>query len=328
MAKFVFNTRRRVLAGMVAAGFVAPRALAQPEPPELPECQTSKFGTGQAGAVGERYEARVFTNAAVSNAVLAPQTTVRLEGFSTSRFAIKLVATSNSNGEAKGLALRLPGLQQSAQATIRETSFAIAIEGKRVPGFTGVGIDLDLVIFSSVEEYLPQSFETLTDDILVAVYLPGRDRMGQPDQTLLFEKDRIGEATRLAQAELVDLRAAARRQECTPKPPGRSPCFLTTAAADMIGLGDQCWELRTLRRFRDGWLTRQSGGAEQIAEYYRRAPFIAAQLSDDPRRLARLYWSDILPSAIAAQVGLNRLARALYCRMMKKVADLDQSLAG
>src|SRR5690606_29479169 len=33
-------------------------------------------------------------------------------------------------------------------------------------------------------------------------------------------------------------------------------CFLTTATCQVVGLADDCWELTTLRHFRDGWLAR------------------------------------------------------------------------
>jgi|GEM_PF-2392431 len=97
---------------------------------------------------------------------------------------------------------------------------------------------------------------------------------------------------------------------------GDSDCFLTTAACDGVGLADDCWELRTLRRFRDGWLARQPGGAEDIARYYREAPAIAEKLRSDPEALLKLYWTRIIPSALAAQFGANHLARRLYTGMM------------
>jgi hypothetical protein len=46
-------------------------------------------------------------------------------------------------------------------------------------------------------------------------------------------------------------------------------CVLTTACCDMIGLEDDCWELRTLRKFRDDWLRSQSFGDEEISQYYK-----------------------------------------------------------
>src|SRR5690606_13403351 len=49
---------------------------------------------------------------------------------------------------------------------------------------------------------------------------------------------------------------------------GLEDCFLTSACCTVIGLGDRCWELETLRRFRDGWLSSFAAGRGDIARYY------------------------------------------------------------
>jgi hypothetical protein len=107
-------------------------------------------------------------------------------------------------------------------------------------------------------------------------------------------------------------------QQCTP-PQG---CFITTACCDMLGLADDCFELRALRRYRDLVLARTPGGAANIALYYTLAPAILCALREPERsmRLARLYARFILPSAIAATLGLNRLAYRLYASMMLQLA--------
>ncbi|MEM6909431.1 MAG: CFI-box-CTERM domain-containing protein [Pseudomonadota bacterium] len=97
----------------------------------------------------------------------------------------------------------------------------------------------------------------------------------------------------------------------------REGCFLTTAAVETIGLDDDCWELQTLRRFRDNWLADQTDGAADIARYYEYAPTIADGLREHPRKLAQLYFTGILPSALAAKFGLNRMARAIYSHHMR-----------
>lgn len=119
-----------------------------------------------------------------------------------------------------------------------------------------------------------------------------------------------------ASARYNSLTAAYRRGDCKLVEEG---CFLTTAACDGIGLADDCWELRTLRAFRDGWLRRQPGGVEDITSYYDQAPAIAARLRGDRRALVRLYWTRIVPSALAARIGAKRTARRLYTRMMREL---------
>lgn len=99
-----------------------------------------------------------------------------------------------------------------------------------------------------------------------------------------------------------------------------SYCFLTTATCEIVGLDDDCWELRTLRRFRDDWLARQDDGMADIAMYYEKAPAIAARVRADRQAALRLYWTRIIPSALAAQFGANRLARAIYSKGMRELA--------
>ncbi|MGK2921978.1 MAG: CFI-box-CTERM domain-containing protein [Methyloceanibacter sp.] len=108
--------------------------------------------------------------------------------------------------------------------------------------------------------------------------------------------------------------------ECT-SPEG---CFITTACCDVLGLDDDCFELRTLRRYRDDVLAKQPGGAALIARYYALAPRILAQLraaSDNPARaLLSVYARFVLPAALAARLGLNALAYRLYVRMLNELA--------
>lgn len=50
--------------------------------------------------------------------------------------------------------------------------------------------------------------------------------------------------------------------------PDSGGCYLTTACVEAKGLPDDCEELTILRDFRDHWLKKQPGGAEEIAEYH------------------------------------------------------------
>jgi hypothetical protein len=99
-------------------------------------------------------------------------------------------------------------------------------------------------------------------------------------------------------------------------------CFITTACCDVLGLDDDCFELRSLRRYRDEVLVKQTGGAETIARYYAQAPGILAQLSAKTRksRLLSVYARFVLPAAVAAKFGLNALAYRLYVRMLNELS--------
>ena len=107
--------------------------------------------------------------------------------------------------------------------------------------------------------------------------------------------------------------------KCTPPAKG---CFLTTACCEVLGLADGCFELRTLRRYRDEVLPAMPGGSAAIAAYYLTAPSILDRLPQDERvaQLLSVYARFVLPSAVAARLGLNHLAYRLYARMMGELA--------
>ena len=103
----------------------------------------------------------------------------------------------------------------------------------------------------------------------------------------------------------------------------KSPCFLTSACTDFAGLPDDCFELSTLRRFRDEVLVQMPRGQDDIALYYRVAPAIVERIGASTHRsreLARLYVRYILPSALAAWLGWAGLARRTYTWMMRDLA--------
>jgi hypothetical protein len=100
-------------------------------------------------------------------------------------------------------------------------------------------------------------------------------------------------------------------------------CFLTTATVGAAGLPDDCWELATLRAFRDGWLARHPGGAALTARYYRLAPLLVRRI--DRRADARAVWLrawafGVVPAALAARLGLNRLALRVYRGLVRSLA--------
>ena len=98
-------------------------------------------------------------------------------------------------------------------------------------------------------------------------------------------------------------------------------CFLTTVCCSHMGRADDCFELRTLRAFRDGWLASHPEGHRKIGEYYRIAPALARAIESDYALLDRLYWGTILPCVAAIRLGANGLAFRLYVRMMRRLRN-------
>lgn len=151
------------------------------------------------------------------------------------------------------------------------------------------------------------------------------------------------EIARLVEQKAADFAMLAASGECKPfdpivvlvprsAPPSRHaeamlPCFFTTAACETVGLADDCWELRTLRKFRDGPMQSMPGGSEDVATYYVEAPGIVRAISQRPDAdtiWLSTYWFSILPAAIAARLGADKIARKIYSRTMEHMRKLAQ----
>jgi len=99
-------------------------------------------------------------------------------------------------------------------------------------------------------------------------------------------------------------------------------CFITTAACDVVGLQDDCFELKMLRIFRDTYLAKTELGEVEIKQYYTLAPMVlnAMKKSDSAKsEFLKLYWLSIVPSVIFTCLGLNQITHWLYKRMMKNL---------
>jgi len=59
-------------------------------------------------------------------------------------------------------------------------------------------------------------------------------------------------------------------------------CFITTAVCKNSSKPDECYELQTLRNFRDNWLRKQPDGEILIQKYYHVAPKIVTLIDQSP----------------------------------------------
>ena len=59
-------------------------------------------------------------------------------------------------------------------------------------------------------------------------------------------------------------------------------CYLTTACVDYFGKADDCYELETLRSFRDGYMQTSSEMKQAAKKYYVIAPRIVAKINALP----------------------------------------------
>lgn len=62
------------------------------------------------------------------------------------------------------------------------------------------------------------------------------------------------------------------------KPHSGGGCFITSACVDYFQLGDDCYELQTLRHFRDNVLLTTAEGRQLVDRYYHIAPAIVKQI--------------------------------------------------
>lgn len=95
-------------------------------------------------------------------------------------------------------------------------------------------------------------------------------------------------------------------------------CFLTTACVHQYGLADNCYELETLRRYRDTYLLADESGKEMVKEYYAVAPKIVQQISKHPKKenyYAYIYQC-VQGSCRAIEDKQPKKARAIYQRMV------------
>lgn len=61
-------------------------------------------------------------------------------------------------------------------------------------------------------------------------------------------------------------------------------CYITTVVCEYLGKNDNCYELQTLRWFRDNWLLKMEDGEKYIKLYYDTAPEIVKAIQNDKNK--------------------------------------------
>ncbi|MGZ4056519.1 MAG: DUF2188 domain-containing protein [Bacteroidia bacterium] len=74
----------------------------------------------------------------------------------------------------------------------------------------------------------------------------------------------------------------------SPKEKGRSSdeegCFITTACVRYFGLRDDCYELETLRNYRDTYMSSSPRNKSLVDQYYKIAPKLVVKLENDQNK--------------------------------------------
>jgi hypothetical protein len=298
----VLSTRRRAVGLLLAAAAVMrlpamPRALAQ----EKKECLESKsFGPWRAQASNTQAGARINEVSFIEPCDLQAQIQV------SESYESKLVVYGDPDDAP------LPRdflVKPEHRVIVRTADGKVAVDEPLCGNCTDIFDDKVSIVLPLATAALYREEKSIE----IAVGLDGKDacRFKLDCETL-----RAGLAWASERKEA--LAALADEDKCTP-PEG---CFITTACCEVLGLGDDCFELRALRRYRDQVLAKQLGGEAAIALYYSLAPQILSRLPQEARaaRLARVYARYILPASLAARFGLNTLAFRLYTRMLESLA--------
>lgn len=92
-------------------------------------------------------------------------------------------------------------------------------------------------------------------------------------------------------------------------------CFLTYACTEARGLPDDCEELTTLLKFRDGYMANLPQGPADICEYYHTAPTIVEKIRTLPNSnevFDRIYCELVLPCVELIHAGNNEGAYDKY----------------
>lgn len=107
---------------------------------------------------------------------------------------------------------------------------------------------------------------------------------------------------------------------------GSSGCFLTTVCCEEKGLPDDCYELNTMRKYRDEVLKQTNTGKEIISFYYAEAPRIVKQIKNSIKKKEICDWiyNEICEVIKLYENGQANEAGNKYLLMMYK-ADLISS---
>jgi hypothetical protein len=105
---------------------------------------------------------------------------------------------------------------------------------------------------------------------------------------------------------------------------GGSGCFITTACVENQGLSDDCFELQTLRKYRDVLVQEDDAFRSKVLEYYRKAPLIIQEIEKTGNSAAiynNLYHDMIQPCVSLLNTGKTEEAKSLYLNCYEHLSE-------
>lgn len=103
-----------------------------------------------------------------------------------------------------------------------------------------------------------------------------------------------------------------------------SSCYLTTACMVSKGRDDKCYELQTLRSFRDSYMKASPEGKRLVEEYYSIAPKIVSEINKSESRFEiydDLYEKVIKRCVSFIEEGRFEETKDLYCKMVNGLQE-------
>lgn len=99
-------------------------------------------------------------------------------------------------------------------------------------------------------------------------------------------------------------------------------CFITTACVKSMGLPDDCYELKILRRFRDKYVGNLANGKSVIERYYFLAPQIIKAINKrkDRSRVYDSIYIKISQACTLIEMGQEKRAFRLYSDTVKELS--------
>ncbi len=337
--------RRRVLAGLSLLGLARPAAAQEPQPCE----QIDDLGGWSVTATQSSLV--MFGDALQWEMIGAPQSAVKPVRLD---FLGSPVSRAGVRDSVVIMELYLPVFDvtlppddfQLAAFAADDSRVALGLSGAVVSFNYAIGLVIgDEVITVEAKQHTPslstppyayfrfeageasRLIDALINDVPIRVQLElPQTQPGLPNVVVagawMTGRGSFGDAVDWGLAGIARQRNLPEDERCVPE-----ACYVTTACVGAVGLADDCWEMTTLRAFRDGPLTGSDGGPGQIAEYYARAPDVVAAIHarPDARRIwLATYFTGVLPAALAAKAGRTRLARAVYVRQVRRLERLAE----
>ncbi|MCR4808026.1 MAG: hypothetical protein K5857_10190 [Lachnospiraceae bacterium] len=104
----------------------------------------------------------------------------------------------------------------------------------------------------------------------------------------------------------------------------RKLCYITTAVCRSLGKDDDCYELRTLRNYRDGYLLSSDEGREVVDTYYNIAPTIVNRINKGDSvsgTYLNIFKEYISPCISLIESGDYEECKKLYSDMVYSLRD-------